>query len=100
MKRAWLFLALISVAAAPALCRAGSLPANYHAQKVDESELAQNTGQGCQLLVNLPNQKEHIVIWDEWARNSANAGGSGNTANLGVGAVNYGTRQATFTATK
>jgi hypothetical protein len=100
MKRAWLFLILISMVTAPALGLAGTLSADNQAEKVDEHELARNAGQGCQLQTNLPGREGRIVIWDEWARNASATAGGTNSSNLGVGSVNYGQRQATFTATR
>ncbi len=100
MKRAWLFLVLMSMVTAPALCLAGPLPDTHPIEKIDESELARNTGQGYQINASLPNQEGRIVIWDEWARTASNGGGVTNAAYLGVGTVNYAQRQATFTATR
>lgn len=99
MRRACLFLVLMSMIMAPALCRAGSLPSFHPAEKLDDRELSLNSGQGCQLQASPPNQEKRIVIWDEWARNASSGAGAGNPAYLGVGSVDYGQRQATFTAT-
>jgi hypothetical protein len=100
MKRAWLFLALISLVAGPAICSAGTSSAIYPAEKIDESELARNAGHGNQFQASAPKQSDRIVIWDEWARSASSGAGASNASHLGVGTVNYGQRQATFTATK
>jgi hypothetical protein len=100
MKRAWLLLALISLVTVPDLCLAGTRPTIYPAEKIDESELARNTGQGNPFKVSSIKQTDKIVIWDEWARNASSGAGASNASHLGVGTVNYSQRQATFTATK
>ena len=99
MKRVGLVLVLMSMIMAPALCQAGSLPAHHPAEKVDDQELSRNSGQGLHLQTSVSNQERRIVIWDEWARSASAGAGAGNPSYLGVSSVNYGQRQATFTAT-
>ena len=99
MKRICLFLVLMSMVSVPAFCLAGTHPAIYPGEKVDENVLARNTGQGYQFQASLPKPTDKIVIWDEWALNASGGNGAANAAYLGVATVNYGQRQATFTAT-
>jgi len=95
MKRAWLFLFLISMVTAPALCMAEQLPADFQAEKVDEAELAQNAGQGFQFQASLPRNTDKIVIWDEWAC-AGHGSKADNSSFVGQVSINYGQRQATM----
>jgi hypothetical protein len=93
---------ILTVWAAPAVSLAAapleSLP--FHAgDQLDDRELAQTRGQGLERRPLLSNQGGRIVIWDEWAR-SGTAGNGGAVSPAGLGFINYGQQQATFTAAR
>ena len=101
MKKAWLFLVVIGLVTAPTLCWAEAAPDSLpfgSLAKVNETELAQNSGQGWDRQVSVHNQEGRIVIWDEWAR-SGMMGNGGGASNPGQGFVNYGQQRATFGVT-
>ena len=99
MKKAWFFLVMMGIVAAPALCLAEAPPENrpvtYVFASMDDSELARTTGQGYQFQANLKNQEGRIVIWDEWAC-AGHSSKADNSSFVGQVSINYGQRQATM----
>ena len=101
MKKAWLLLVLMSVIGGPVLAQAGTAPTHHlwgPLVKLNENELARTTGQGCHLEASLQNQEGRVVIWDEWALGGRLNGKAKNVSFVGQGTINYGQRQATFSA--
>jgi hypothetical protein len=104
MKKTWLLLVILSLSMAPALGLAGAPPGLSPAScdlgdKLDDQQLAQSRGQGWERVPVATDQGGRIVIWDEWGQSSA-MGKGGEGASPGLGSINYGQRQATFTATR
>jgi hypothetical protein len=101
MKKAWLLLVVMGLITTPALCRAGVSPDCFpfgSLAKVNETELARNTGQGLDRQASPKSREGHIVIWDEWAHSAMQGNGAGATY-AGQGSINYGQQRATVGVT-
>jgi hypothetical protein len=101
MKKALLLLVVMGLVSVPALCPAETLPGcfpNGSFAKVNETELAQNSGHGWDRQGSVHNQEGRIVIWDEWGH-SAMTNNGGGASLAGQASINYGQQRATIGVT-